>query len=257
MDLGLEGKHIVVTASSSGIGSAIAESFLKEGADVFINGREEKKLNKAVSEYQQLYEENHVSGFCGDICTEEALYAWKKIIEEKVGSIDALIVNLGSGKPLGNDRLDEREWEQLLEINLFSAVRCVRVFKPLLEQGINPCIIFISSIAACERGAAPYAYAAAKNGIRSLNKYLSADYAQYGIRVNCVLPGNVYFDGGRWEELRKENEAGVDNFIAENVPLRRFAKPEEIADAVVFLASERSLFTTGAELVIDGGQKRS
>jgi len=257
VELGLAGKRVVVTASSAGIGKAIAESFLKERASVFLNGRDAEKLQKVVIEYRELFGKNNVSGFCGDVTKEDTLLSWRETIKAQTDAIDVLAVNLGSGKPISNSRLDDYEWERLLEVNLLSAVRCVRVFQPMLEKGKNASIIFISSIAACERGTAPYGYAAAKNGIRSLSKYLSGDYAKYGIRVNCILPGNVYFQGGRWEELKKEKGLEIDKFIEDNVPLNRFAKPEEIGDTAAFLASERSLFTTGAEIVIDGGQRRS
>ena len=114
----------------------------------------------------------------------------------------------------------------------------------------------ISSLAACDRIEAPYAYAAAKEGVKVLTKYLADDYAERNVRVNCVIPGNVLFPGGRWEELMERDRSGTEKYIRENVPLRRFAKPEEVAAAVVFLASDRASFITGTSIIVDGGQKR-
>lgn len=115
----------------------------------------------------------------------------------------------------------------------------------------------LSSLAAYNRISAPYAYAAAKQAISVFSKYLSDDYAKKNIRVNSVVPGNVYYKGGRWEELVKQDEIGVKEYIENSVPLKRFATPDEIADAILFLASECASFITGTSLIVDGGQNRS
>ncbi|MCM1251838.1 MAG: SDR family oxidoreductase [Clostridium sp.] len=257
MDLGLTNKKVFVTASSQGIGYSIAESFLREGACVLLNGRNEKKLQHNYEALQKRYGTEKVYSFVGDITKENVILQCQEYIESLWGKLDILIPNLGSGKPVGVNRMDIVEWETLLNVNLISAVNVVRAFVDMLTLNDNSSIIFISSIAACERIAAPYAYAASKNAIRTLSNYLSGDLAEKSIRVNCVVPGNIMFAGGRWEELYNNAKDDIDAYINTSVPLKRFGKPEEIADAVVFLASERARFITGAELVIDGGQKRS
>lgn len=257
MDLGLSGKRVLVTASSGGIGFAIAERFLEEGAQVMVNGRNQERLNQNVELWRHKYGSEKVYGFCGDITDSETILCCKKKVEEIWNGLDILVPNLGTGKPLCSDKLNPKEWERFFRINLFSAVELIQNFRELLAHGKKANLVLISSIVAYERMSAPYGYAAAKNGVRTLANYLSGDLAEQQIRVNTVVPGNIYFKGGRWEELKEADAEGVQYYIDENVPMKRFGTPEEIADAVVFLASERASFITGAELVVDGGQKRS
>lgn len=256
MDLGLRNKKVLITASSQGIGFSTAESFLKEGANVLLSGRNEEKLKHSCGSLQKKYGRERVYCFCGDMTSKDIIAKCREYIGEIWGKLDILVSNLGSGKPTGDDRLDIKEWEFLVDVNLLSAVRIIREFSEMLSLGGNGNIILISSIVAYERMHAPYAYAASKSAVRTLSNYLAGDLAGKSIRVNCVVPGNVMFPGGRWEELYKSNMDGVKSYIDAEVPLKRFGKPEEIADAIVFLASERARFITGAELVIDGGQKR-
>lgn len=257
MELGLKNKRVFVTASSSGIGFAIAKVFLNEGAKVVINGRNSNKVDLAVSKLKKECNSNYIYSFIGDITYKQNISNSKAFIEESIGGIDILVPNLGAGKPISNNHLDINEWEMMYAKNLFSAVKLIDVYRDVLMAGSAPCIVMISSIVACERMSAPIAYSAAKNGVRTLCNYLAGEYGKSNIRVNCVIPGNVYFEGGRWQELIQENKKGTMQYINDNVPMKRFASPEEIADAVVFLASERASFINGAELVVDGGQKRS
>lgn len=256
MDMGLRDKKVLITASSQGIGFSTAESFLKEGADVLLSGRNEEKLKNSCGSLQKKYGRERVYGFCGDMTKENMIGRCRNYIEEIWGRLDILVANLGSGKPVGDDRLDINEWEALIDVNLLSAVRVIREFSKMLSLSGNGNLILISSIVAYERMHAPYAYAASKSAVRMLSNYLAGDLADKSIRVNCVVPGNVMFPGGRWEELYNRDMDEVKGYIDAEVPLKRFGKPEEIADAIVFLASERASFITGAELVIDGGQKR-
>lgn len=256
MDLGLRDKNVLITASSQGIGFAAAESFLREGANVLLSGRKEEKLKQRCEELREKFGNERVFFFLGDISKENIILQCQSYVKKIWGRLDVLIPNLGSGKPIGDDRLNIKEWEMLMDVNLMSAVRLIREFSELLSLSGQGSIILISSIAACERISAPYAYAASKNAIRTLGNYLAGDLADKSIRVNCVIPGNVMFPGGRWEELYNRDVDGVRRYINKEVPLKRFGRPEEIADAIVFLASERAGFITGAELVVDGGQKR-
>jgi 3-oxoacyl-[acyl-carrier protein] reductase len=118
-------------------------------------------------------------------------------------------------------------------------------------------VTVISSIAAREAFGAPAAYGAAKAALEAVSKALARTAVREGVRVNVVAPGNILFPGGRWEQRLREDESGVRAMLAAEVPLGRFGRPEEVADAVVFLASERASFITGACLVVDGGQTRS
>lgn len=256
MNLGIEGKIVLITASTNGIGKETAKAFLQEGAIVFINGRDEKKLFKVQEELNRPYGDKRVHAILGDAARETVICEMHDLIEAKYGKLDILVPNLGSGKPIGENRLQIDEWQYMMDVNLFSAVKLIDKVQDLLRRGNNPSVVMLSSIVALEKMSAPYAYAASKSSVLALIKYLSDDYAKDNIRVNGVVPGNIYFSGGRWEELRNADRTKTEEYIRSNVPLKRFGKPEEIASAIVFLASECSLFTTGSALVVDGGQRR-
>jgi len=256
METGLAGKHIVITASTNGIGYAAAEMFLEEGAYVVINGRDAETLKKRCRYLKNKYGNECVLGFCGDASKEEDIAALKKYVMGTFGKIDCLVANVGNGRPIAENRLEINEWTVGFEINLFSAVKLIHEFECMWNYQKGGSIVLLSSLAACDRIGAPYAYAAAKEGIKVLAKYLSDDYASKNIRVNCIIPGNVFFPGGRWEELLKDDRKGVEKYIRESVPLKRFADPKEIAASIVFFSSELASFITGASLVVDGGQKR-
>lgn len=255
MNLFLKDKIIFITASSAGIGRAIAESFLNEGAYVIINGRNKSKLNNTCNEFEKKFGWDRVWAVQGDMTDIVDIKRVLEEIKEQWGHLDILIGNLGTGRPLSKDKLDINEWQSMMNINLLSTVELLRItVDTLLNMGGN--VVLLSSLAAFERIDAPPAYAAAKKGILSLIKYMSFILAEKEIRINGVAPGNVYYEGGRWEELFKLDENGVKKYINKEVPMKRFGKTEEIANAVVFLASERSSFTTGAVLNVDGGQRK-
>ncbi len=256
MDLGLKGKKVFISASSGGIGLATAEAFLREGAVVIINGRNEETLKRISESFNEVYGEN-IDYYCGDMTDIRALVGLKEFIESKYQGLDILVANLGTGKPLSDNVLDSDEWKRFFETNVFGTVELLNQLYTSLVNGDNPCVVLISSIVSKEVMAAPIGYASSKAAVRILNKYLGERWSKEGIRLNCVLPGNIYFKGGRWEELLKENESSVTEYIDSNVPLKRFGKPGEVADAIVFLSSDRAGYITGAELVIDGGQLRS
>lgn len=257
MELGLVEKRVFISASSGGIGLHIAKAFLQERAYVIINGRNADKLNRVKRQLQSETQSDDIDVFAGNMCERETVLSCKTFIEKKWGGLDILIPNLGTGKPLSKNRLDIAEWTYMMEHNLYSTVNLIDAFEALLAKGSQANIVMISSVVASERASAPYAYAASKGSILTLNSYLAGDYAKKNIRVNCVMPGNVFSSGGRWEELLNEDKDGVEKYISENVPMGRFAKPEEVASTVLFLASEKSSFTTGAVVTVDGGQRRS
>ncbi len=256
MDSKLKGKIVVITASTNGIGYASARMFLEEGACVVLNGRNENTLQSGCAILRKDFGDKRVSYFCGDATKEKDIIELKNCVQKIYGQIDCLVANVGSGRPLMEDKLDSSEWESSFQINLFSSVKLIHVFHDMWNIQKGGSIVLLSSLAACERIGAPYAYAAAKEGIKVLTKYLSDDYVSKNIRVNCVIPGNVLFSGGRWEELIALDKEGIEDYIQKNVPMKRFAQPQEIAAAIVFLSSNLASFITGTSLVVDGGQKR-
>ncbi len=253
MELGLAGKKVYITASANGIGKAIAVAFLREGATVIINGRNENRLTCVLHELQKAYGKEQVYAICGDMSDEETIRYSVNKIKEYVSDIDIVVANLGTGKPVCDDKFDLREWEYMLKMNLLSAVGLIQNSRHLFpEKGGS--IIALASLAAHDRIGAPPAYAAAKAGIVSLVKYAAPILAEHHIRINAVSPGNVYFEGGRWEELAGQDETGVSEYIKREVPMKRFGQTAEIAETIVFLCSEKASFTTGAIVQIDGGQ---
>ena len=257
MELGLKGKVAFVTASSDGIGKATAERLLAEGGLVAINGRSQERLLQTKQALDEQYGKNMVEALQGDMADENIITQNCEYLKEKYGQLDILVANLGSGKPITIDAMELSEWKRLLQINLYSVVWLIHEVRRLnlLRHG-NGAVMLMASLAAFDRIGAPPAYAAAKSGIVSLVKYLAPVLAVDGIRINAVSPGNVYYEGGRWQELCEQDEAGIKSYIQTEVPLKRFATPDEIAAAVAFLCSERSSFTTGVVLQVDGGQGR-
>lgn len=254
MDLGLKGKRVLVTGSSQGIGLAVAEAFLQESASVILNARNEHKLIQACDCLRVKYPEEEVSYFVGDMTSKQDILALKESIIREGKGLDIVIPNVGIGKAQAENPLDMEEWERLFRVNLFGTVQLLDNLIDLLKAGEESAIVFISSVAAKEISKAPYAYAAGKEAILVLAKRLSADLAAYQIRVNSVLPGNIVFEGGRWEEILASNYEETMGMIENTVAMKRLGRPEEIASAVVFLASTKSSFITGSSLVVDGGQ---
>lgn len=257
MKLELEDKIVFISASTSGIGLAIAKGFLQEGAKIIINGRNREKSQSTAGKLSHEYGKSRVDLFVGDLTQESECERLADMIKKKYGYLDILVSNLGSGKPQAENWLDKNELLRFLDINFVSPANVLNWLIPCLKKNSDSSVAVISSIAGIEINKAPYGYCAAKSAIISLVGNLSLCLANDNIRINCIAPGNVFFTGGRWEEKLEEDREGIEKYIAESVPLNRFAKPEEIADAVVFLCSKRSAFTTGTVLVVDGGETRS
>lgn len=167
------------------------------------------------------------------------------------------MANVGSGTGRGGWELSPEDWQSALRVNLLGGMTLASAALPHLMSRGRGSLIFISSIAGCEAINAPVPYSAAKAAVQSAAKSLSRLMGPHGVRVNTVAPGNVLFPGGAWERKLAERREFFEESIRTEVPLRRFGTPDEIADAVVFLASERASFITGACLVVDGGQTRS
>lgn len=256
MELGLNGKVVAVAGSSRGIGRAVAEAALAEGADVVISGRDSGRLRSAELELIGPHGAAHAVGVVCDLSTAEGAASFVDVAYERFGRIDGLVLNVGTGSGTSAAVLGAVEWDNSLRANLWSAVHVVEHALPRLEAQEGASIVFISSIAGLEGSPAPLPYGAAKAAIVQYARALARRLGAEGIRVNTVAPGNVLFAGGSWERHLQEREGEVRAFIESEVPLRRFGRPEEIADVVVFLVSGRSSFITGACFVVDGGQTR-
>ena len=256
MDLHLAEKVAFIAGSSRGIGLAIARAFLKEGARVVVTGRSMKSLDEATSLLVEEADPRRVLSVSGDMTEPKAIASAVDQAVDKFGGIDALVANVGSGAGKGGWDLGLDEWNSALDMNFTGSMAVSRVALPHLLAGRSGSITFVSSIAAHESINAPVPYGAAKAALQSAAKSLSRLIGKDGVRVNVVAPGNVLFPGGSWEKKLAERREFFEDYVHSEVPLGRFGRPDEIADAVVFLASDRASFITGACLVVDGGQTR-
>ena len=255
MELDLCDKNVFITASTSGIGKATAVAFLREGATVIINGRNEKKLMDVLTEFREKYGENKVYAICADMSEEKSIKEATDKVRKYVSHVDVVVGNLGTGKPVSEDKFDIKEWQYMLKMNILSAVGLIQNVRDLFSE-MGGSIAIIASLAAHDRIGAPPAYAASKAGIVSLVKYAAPILSERNIRINAVSPGNIFFEGGRWEELMVQDLTGTKEYIEREVPMKRFGEAEEIAETLLFLCSGKSSFTTGAIVQVDGGQGR-
>ena len=252
MDLGISNKRALVTGASRGIGLAIAQGFLNEGARVVLLARTVRPLEEKAATLTSKYGPNRVLSIAADCADANA---WPEVvsrIESVWGGLDIIVANVGDGRSVADALPDEARFTLTWRTNFATAEQTARYTLPLLELS-RGCLLFISSIAGLEVIGAPTDYSVAKTALIVLSKQLARKLAPR-VRVNCLAPGNVYFSGGSWDEKIQANRNRVDKLIEDTVPLRRFGTPEEIADAALFLCSDRASFINGACIVVDGGQ---
>ena len=262
MDFELKDQTVLITGSDRGIGLGIAEGFLKEKAIVILTGRDDTVLQNTASEFSKKHGKDNVFHFLGDLQLCDILYTLNEFIKEKVGCLDHLVCNIGSGQSVPPLEENVEEFQRMLNINILNAVGVVTQFLPLLERSAcsgvaSTSITFIGSICGLETLGCPVAYASAKAALLSYAKNISVPLGRKGIRVNVISPGNIMFPGSTWERKLSENKKKVEDLLKIEVPLQRFGIIEDIANAAVFLASSKAGFVTGANWVIDGGQTRS
>jgi len=251
MDLELNGKNALVTGSSRGIGNAIATLLHKEGCNVTINGRNSKTLKNVILSFKE-----RIHTCAADVTKLEDCTTLIKETVKQWGSIDILVCNVGNGTSVKLGEENFEEWERVFTNNFYSTVNVIEAAKNELSK-THGSIVCISSITGIEALGAPATYSVAKAALNTYVKNMSKPLAKLGIRINAVVPGNVIFEGSVWEKKLSENPLDVKNMLKNEVALQRFGKPEEIANFVAILCSQKSSFATGALFVIDGGQTRS
>jgi 3-oxoacyl-[acyl-carrier protein] reductase len=252
MNLNLDNKKVLITGASRGIGLAVAESFLQEDAKTCLVSRGSNALFKNEKKLQDTYGLESVFACKCDCTNIESLNKLKSEVEDKWNGLDVVVVNVGDGRSVLDALPSHEQWQKTWNNNFESALQTARTFLPMLEKS-NGCLLFISSIAGMEAFGAPTDYSTAKSAIIALAKNMARKLAP-NVRVNVIAPGNVYFEGGSWDEKIKKDKKRVDQIIQASVPMNRFASPLEIADAALFLCSDRAMFITGTTLVVDGGQ---
>jgi NAD(P)-dependent dehydrogenase (short-subunit alcohol dehydrogenase family) len=242
----LEGKIAVITGGSSGIGLATAQRFVAEGAQVFITGRRQTELDKAV----KLIGKN-VTGIQGDVANLADLDRLYAAVKQKAGKVDVVFANAGGGDlaPLGT--ITEEQFDKTFDSNVKGLLFTVQKALPLLIDG--GAVILNASIVSIKGFPAFSVYSATKAAVRSFARGWTTDLKDRKIRVNVISPGPIdtpILDGlGGTAEQTTEIKKGL---IA-SVPMGRLGTPDEIAKAAVFLASDDSSFITGIELFVDGG----
>lgn len=256
MDLGLNNKVAIVAGSSRGIGREIVDVLAREGAKVVVTGRNAHDLDRAVEEMRLQYGRDRVEGCVCDLRDREIIAGTLAAVYSRHGRLDIVVGNVGGGRGKPGYELSDEEWARFVETNLMSGIRIVREAVPYLRRNGGGSVILTASIAGVETLGAPVAYEAAKAALIAAGKNMSRDLARFNIRVNCVAPGNIMFPGSTWELKLAENKENVLSYLEGQVPMNRLGRPEEIADIVAFLASERASFVTGACIIADGGQTR-
>jgi 3-oxoacyl-[acyl-carrier protein] reductase len=245
MDLGLKGKKAIVTGGTRGIGRAIANLLVEEGCDVAICARNRGPIDEAVGEFER----SGVRAFGGalDVADIAALQRWVGEAAASLGGLDVFIANV-SALAQG---MDQDAWCKGFQIDVMATVFGIEAALPILEKSQTGSIVVVGSTAMAEVYGPTRSYAAVKATLLPYVKGLARNFAAKNIRANVVSPGNVYFKGGVWNIAEQRNPEYFQSMIARN-PTGRMGTPEEVADAVVFLASPRASFITGTNLIIDG-----
>ena len=242
----LDGKIALVTGGNSGIGLATAKQFVNEGAYVFVTGRRDAELTTAVKEIG-----GNVTGVQGDVSSLADLDRLFAQIQRDKGRLDVLFANAGVAKyaPLGT--ITEELYDSIFDINVKGLLFTVQKALPLMPDGAS--IIVNASIVGSKGFAANSVYSATKAAVRSFARTWTTDLKHHRIRVNALSPGPIDTPG--LSDLLASSDTGEQRakMIANTVPLGRLGRPDEIAKAVVFLASEDSSYVTGIELFVDGG----
>lgn len=254
MDLGLKGKVAMVSGASRGIGRAMALGLAREGCRLSLCARGKEHLDQAAREAQACGVE--VITLAIDVTREDEARRWVEETRQRFGQVDILINNVGGSRPGGNLSVSSEDWRAGFALNFFSALDLCRLVVPLMRERQSGCVINIASIYGREWGG-PMTYNAAKAAMISLSKEMARELAPQGIRVNSVAPGSILFPGGSWEKRQKESPEAIAGFVKAELPFGRFGTPEEVADVVVFLASDRARWVSGACINVDGCQSRS
>lgn len=240
----LKGKVAVVTGGNSGIGYATAKKLKDYGATTIITGRSAEKISKASQELD-------IHGIVADVSDLKAIDALVEEVKEKYQRVDILFVNAGIFAPAPVGQISEEMFDLQMGINFKGAVFTIEKFLPLLNDGAS--IINLSSVNAYTGMQNTAVYAASKAALNSYTRTAATELAPRKIRVNAVNPGPVATDIFGKTGMTEEQINGFAQAMQNRVPLKRFGKPEDIANLVVFLASDEASFINGAEYNIDGG----
>ena len=242
----LDGRVALVTGGTSGIGLAAAKALAAEGAHMYITGRREGELVAAVEQIG-----GNASGVRGDVSNVDDLESLYAQIRDEKGRLDILFANAGIAKYAALGKITEELYDSIFNVNVKGVLFTVQKALPLMPEGAS--IILNASVVGSKGLSSNSVYSATKAAIRSFARTWTTDLKDRRIRVNAISPGTIDTPG--LNDLLASGEAGEQRrkMVTSAIPLGRFGRPDEVAKAVVFLASDDSSYITGAELFVDGG----
>jgi len=245
------GKTALITGSSKGIGLSIAKALYKQNCKIALNSKNENELKLAASELPgAIY-------LAGDVTQPKEAQRIVSDVVKLFGKLDILICNVGGSQSVLPGEETFEEWQRIFSLNLWSTTNMVEASFKDLEKTAGA-IVCISSICGLEViKNAPVTYSSAKAALNAYVKGIARPLGEKGIRINAVAPGNILFDDSVWFRKLNDNKIAVEDMIKTDVSLGRFGKPEEVANLVVYLASDLASFSTGAIWTLDGGQVHS
>jgi 3-oxoacyl-[acyl-carrier protein] reductase len=257
MDLHLADKIALVTGSSRGLGLASARALVSEGCRVCICARGDEQLGRAAAELAALApRRDAVLAVRADLTDATGVADVFARLLDRFAGLDILVNNLGLARGAGLLETTDEEWQEAFDYTLLPAIRASRLAVPAMRLRGGGAIVMIASIYGREAGGR-MTYNAVKAAEISLAKALAQQLARDNIRVNSVAPGSILFPGGSWWKRQQADPDGIADFVRRELPFGRFGRPEEVGDAVAFLASPRASWISGASLTVDGCQSRS
>ena len=254
MDLELNNKIALITGASRGIGRAIALGFASEGCKIGVCARGRPELDQTITEIRSTGSE--AFGFAADVTQPGESERFVDKAAATLGGIDILVNNVGgaAGKTLAES--SDADWSITFDLNLFHTVRTTRAALPHMRAKGGGSVLITSSISGWKPAPTGAQYGCAKAAEMHLAGALALELAGDNIRVNTVCPGSIFFDGGGWDRKKQTNPEEFGDFAHREFPSGRLGSVEEVADAVVYLASRRASWINGASIPVDGAQGR-
>jgi len=250
VQLSLQGKSVIVTGSTRGIGRVIGDAFLAEGSQVAFNGRNSCDIERLVASRP----DGKAIAIRGDVSQPDQASKVIKQTLDTFGQLDILVCNVGSGSSVPPGAETHAEWLRVFEQNLWSATNMVESSREALAK-TQGAIVCISSICGQEViCGAPVTYSAAKAALNAYVRGIARPLGKDGIRINAIAPGNILFDGSVWQRKFNEDPFAVEQMLYRDVALAKLGTPKDVANLALWLASSAASFCTGSVFVADGGQ---